>query len=243
MNLLYVLFSTCHSIDLLDDYIDKDINILFSKNENFVLAHKKNLFDENSFVVTILNHEKDIGLNRVARLSKNGKKYSIKIGLDYMCVNNENLIRCDGSTDLFNIKEDGYGFVIQKKEKCLTFNESLEMSKCGLSNQYFIFKKLGLEEICKKKESDFIRSKKKKTKNKQKRNKISDKKNPVFNTEPNKETQKKRNKAIDNMLKKHIPDIENKPKVKKILARIYEAENGWSWPKLSLWYLAKFFCP
>lgn len=226
-------------IDIVADFADQDINIAYSHNENIIIGHKHNLFDEKAFTLANLNHLEDQNINVISRISKNKTKYSIKVGSDFICIKKNELLKCDEFIDFFTISYKKFGFRIKKNNRCLTYDNGLSMKKCGLPDQTFIFKKLGIKQQCKLKESEFVN----KRRNKGNRNKHQNINVFYSDTGTSEKVKKMREKQMEDVLKKHIPNIEKKPKVKDILEKIYKAENGWSWPNISKWSLLAFFCP
>lgn len=238
MFLLFILLPGIIPINLVDNYIDQNIYIVYSNNDNLVLGHKMNLFDNNPFIIVNLNHQEDAYKNKLCRLTKHKKHYSLKIGSDDVCGYEDELRRCDDFVDMFTIKEHKYGFIIKKEGKCLTYDDGLSMKKCGKNNQSFLFKKLNISEICEAEKPEFITSRRKIANGALQNMEAG---TPI--TEPDHQTQKKRDKKTNEILSKYIKDTEKKPKVKKVLKKLYEAENGWKFPSISLWYLKKLFCP
>lgn len=136
---LCMFFKYVFNDEIIDTFSNKKVKIFFSAFPNFFFGRKMNYFGDSPFESTKLEYNSAFDSDCI--ITKDGRKYTIKIGGLGLCLDNDKVIGCDDNFDLWKIEKKKFGYNFKNKKKCLTFvDRNVHLREClDLENQVFDF--------------------------------------------------------------------------------------------------------
>lgn len=236
------------------DFVDQNIYIRFSRNDDYKIVEYLKEFGETPFRAMKKSMmgamSKYVDISRITRVNS---QYMIKIGAYFLCKKEMALVKCEENIQLWDIKENKFGFTISSDNKCLKITRDLSLNECsGLYDEFFIFQERpGILECLDLLKSpydkpDTLQSKRNRAavdralKNLNEITEDSSFADEIRNEIKNKvESMQDVDKYIENML----PEAKDKTKIKKVIDALYD--NAWnvSWFRKTWRKIRDFFCP
>lgn len=227
----------------LDEYTNKAIELRFSSYPDHVLAVDLANFGDYPFLV-FNNQIPNKRYDSTVRINRNGQFYSIKIGGTYICPANGRVKRCNIETPLWNIEILDIYMKVKSNDLCLSVQEEhLTLADCDdIGDQNLTFTKLPQIYECLKRLERHIGNMPIQIKAKKIQKflqNIEEKLPPSMIDEIRPDT----DEPFDKIIKKTVPNIEDTPKVKKILDKVHKNSYKWKFPGVSMPSWFNLYCP
>lgn len=248
--LTYLLFSTAKATSTqLLDLLDQKIYINLASHINYRLGEDLSAFGDDVFIFyNYLHFKLETKYIGISKIEKDDDQYRIQIGSQYLCSENNQLVKCKNNEYYWSIKLSDYGYTISNNKMCITTEKGLTLEECRNSPyQQFVFELRPAIYDCLDDITSLIE--KSYTDNDEKNKKLIrdainsqnlDYEDDVIDTIKEKiENKKNAKKFIENQ----VPEAKGSKKMERVIEALHENTWNWEWLHIALDYLMNFFCP
>jgi hypothetical protein len=207
--------------------INKAVLIHPSAFPELTVAAKRGSLDEDLFGLA----RDSSGHNIKSRITVDGDRYQVEVGDHHLCIGRHELIACGSKPDNWEISKENFGFKVSQRSYCLTARGRLSIEICSSDKgQLFDFEDYEIEDCLDNIDLDgkpATEAERRRQLRLQNKIKGLEKSNPQRAKRLLDKAAEKND--FNKYMKKRFPNIEDKPKSKKIAEGLWN--NGWR-PKL-----------